>query len=130
MIYIRLKAEHVQQLNTQKRKENIFSIYLKNKSRKFGVIFKLYFIKFSVFKDEIKRKLDIKSELLPFTLTMLSRSKLMISGVKSVMLFSDEQLKFRLTSGVVLIDGEELQIVEIGGGDVYVKGLIKEVHFE
>lgn len=95
-----------------------------------GFIFELIFIKFSVFKDELKRKLDIKSEVLPFTLTMLSRSKMMISGVKSVMLSNGEQLKFRLTSGVILIVGEGLQIVEIGGGDAYIKGYIGGIQFE
>lgn len=83
-----------------------------------------------MFKEEIKRKLDIKNEILPFTLTMLSRSKMMISGVKNVMLSDEKQLKFRLTSGVVVITGEGLKIVEIGGGDVYVKGYIGGVQFE
>ena len=83
-----------------------------------------------MFKDEVKRKLDIKSEIMPFTLTMLSRSKLFISGVKSVMLSNEAQLKFRLTSGIVTISGEGLQIVEIGGGDAYVKGYIGGVLFE
>lgn len=83
-----------------------------------------------MFKDEIKRKLDIKSEILPFTLTMLSRSKMMISGVKNVMLSSETELKFRLSGGSVIITGDGLQIVEIGGGDVYVKGYIGGVQFE
>ena len=83
-----------------------------------------------MFKDEVKRKLDIKSEIMPFTLTMLSRSKLIISGVKSVMLSNETQLKFRLTSGIVTVSGEGLQIVEIGGGDAYVKGHIGGVLFE
>ena len=87
-------------------------------------------IKFSVFKDEVKRKLDIKSEIMPFTLTMLSRSKLIISGVKSVMLSNEAELKFRLTSGIATVSGEGLQIVEIGGGDAYVKGYIGGVSFE
>ncbi|MDE5601244.1 MAG: YabP/YqfC family sporulation protein [Clostridia bacterium] len=74
--------------------------------------------------------MDIKSEIMPFTLTMLSRSKLIISGVKSVMLSNEAQLKFRLTSGIVTVSGEGLQIVEIGGGDAYVKGYIGGVAFE
>ena len=93
-------------------------------------IFCSFLIKFSVFKDEVKRKLDIKSEIMPFTLTMLSRSKLIISGVKSVMLSNESQLKFRLTSGIIAVSGEGLQIVEIGGGDAYIKGYIGGVTFE
>jgi len=83
-----------------------------------------------VFKDEVKKKLNIKNEIMPFTLSMLSRTKMMISGVKNVMLSSGELLRFRLNSGAVEIVGEGLQIVEIGGGDVYVKGNIGGVHFE
>ncbi len=87
-------------------------------------------IKFSVFKDEIKKKLDIKSEVLPFALSMLSRSRLIISGVKSVLSSSAEQMRFRLNSGKIIVQGEELEIVEIGGSDVYVKGKIGGLNFE
>ena len=83
-----------------------------------------------MFKDEVNKKLNIKNEIMPFTLTMLSRSKMTISGVKNVMLSSAESLRFRLNSGSVEIVGEGLQIVEIGGGDVYIKGNIGGVQFE
>ena len=83
-----------------------------------------------MFKNELKKKLDIKTEVLPFTLTMLSRSKMMISGVKNVLLSNESSLKFRLHSGSLTVNGTELQIVEIGGGDVYVKGAIGGVQFE
>lgn len=78
----------------------------------------------------MQRKLNIKSEILPFTLTMLSRSKMMISGVKSVMLSDEKQLKFRLAGGAVTVSGEGLQIVEIGGGDAYVRGEVGGIQFE
>lgn len=87
-------------------------------------------IYFSVFKDEMIKKLNVKREVLPFTLTMLSRSKMMISGVKNVLSSTEKSLKFRLTSGSLTVIGDELQIVEIGGGDVYVKGLVEGVQFE
>ena len=76
------------------------------------------------------KKLNVKREILPFTLTMLSRSKVMISGVKNVLSSTESALKFRLASGSLTVSGEALQIVEIGGGDVYVKGLITGVQFE
>lgn len=76
------------------------------------------------------KKLNVKREILPFTLTMLSRSKMMISGVKNVLSSSENALKFRLASGSLTVMGETLQIVEIGGGDVYVKGLVTGVQFE
>jgi len=83
-----------------------------------------------VFKDEIKKKLDIKSEVLPFALSMLSRSKLIISGVKGVINSSAGQMRFRLNSGTLSVLGEDLEIVEIGGSDVYVKGKIGGLSFE
>ena len=92
--------------------------------------FKFIGIYSTVFKDEMIKKLNVKREILPFTLTMLSRSKMMISGVKNVMLSDETQLKFRLASGAVTVVGEGLQIVEIGGGDVYIKGFIGGVQFE
>jgi len=61
---------------------------------------------------------------------MLSRSKVIISGVKSVLSSSGEALKLRLNAGVVTLYGENLQIVEIGGGDAYVKGLVGGMSFE
>lgn len=84
----------------------------------------------TVFKDEMKKKMSIKNEVLPFTLTMLSRSKMMLSGVKNVMLSNDNALKFRLSGGSLTVSGENLQIIEIGGGDVYIHGIIGGVQFE
>lgn len=78
----------------------------------------------------MQKKFNITNEILPFTLTMLSRSKMMVSGVKSVLLSSENELKFRLTSGSLAVSGESLRIVEIGGGDVYIKGTIGGLQFE
>ncbi len=83
-----------------------------------------------MFIDELKSKLDFKSELLPFTLNMLSRKKLVISGVKRILYSSDTRLKLSLIGDVVTIDGEGLNLLQIGGGDVYVAGLIGGIGFE
>lgn len=83
-----------------------------------------------MFKSEMKKKLDIKSEVLPFTLTMLSRSKMMVSGVKNVLSSTGTELKLRLYGSMLSVSGKDLQIVEIGGGDVYVKGFVGGLQFE
>lgn len=83
-----------------------------------------------MFKDEVKGKLNIKSELLPFCLTMIGRDKTVVSGVKSVLTSSAESLRLRLLGEVIVIEGEGLCIAEIGGGDVYVKGKVGGVSFE
>lgn len=87
-------------------------------------------IYFFMFKSEMKKKLDIKSEVLPFTLTMLSRSKMMVSGVKNVLSSTGTELKLRLYGSMLSVSGKDLQIVEIGGGDVYVKGFVGGLQFE
>lgn len=90
----------------------------------------IFGIYFDMFKNELKRKLDIKSEVMPFTLTMLSRSKVMVSGVKNVLSSTETELKLRLLAGSLTVAGSGLQIVEIGGGDVYVKGTVGGLQFE
>lgn len=85
---------------------------------------------FTVFKKELKNKLNIKDEIFPFALTMLSRSKLVVCGVKGVSKVDATELVFRLHSGTLKVSGEELKIKEIGGGEVYVFGNIKGVQFE
>lgn len=95
-----------------------------------GIILDISGIYFDMFKNELKRKLDIKSEVMPFTLTMLSRSKVMVSGVKNVLSSTETELKLRLLAGSLTVAGSGLHIVEIGGGDVYVKGSVGGLQFE
>ena len=83
-----------------------------------------------MYRNELLKKFDIKDSLFPFTLTMLSRDKLVISGVKRVLLSDGETLRFQLHGGSLSVSGSALKIVEIGGGDVYVKGEIGGLNFE
>ncbi len=83
-----------------------------------------------MFKNEIKRKLGIKNEILPFCLNMITRNKMIVSGIKSVLSSTQTQMRLRLNGEVLCVLGDDLQIVEIGGGDVYIKGSIKGVEFE
>lgn len=83
-----------------------------------------------MFKDEIKQKLNLKNELLPFCITMISRNKMMISGIKSVIASSQTHIRLRLNGEMLTVSGNDLQIVQIGGGDVYIKGEITGVAFE
>lgn len=86
--------------------------------------------KISVFKDEIKKKFDIIDNAFPFTLTMLSRSRLIISGVRGIVKLNDNELCFRLKGGRVTVTGSSLSIKEMGGGDVYVIGNVGGISFE
>lgn len=83
-----------------------------------------------MFKDEIKQKLNIKGELMPFCMTMICRNKMMVSGIKSVISSSQTHMRLRLNGEILNISGDDMQIVQIGGGDVYIKGEIRSVEFE
>ena len=83
-----------------------------------------------MFKDEIKRKLNVAGDIFPFTLNMLSRKKTVICGIKRVVSTSDTHIKMRLDSGNMSIDGENLHILEIGGGDMFLEGQVDRIEFE
>lgn len=87
-------------------------------------------IKSGMFEDEIKRKLAAGDAVIPFTVCMLSKSRLVVSGVRSVLKVSEEQITLRLTGETLSVDGAELRIVEIGGGDAYITGSIGGLSFE
>lgn len=83
-----------------------------------------------MFKDEIKKKLKIEDEMFPFALNMLGRGKLVVSGIKRVIAAKDDSVRLKVGSESLSIVGSNLSIVEIGGGDVYVKGEIESIAFE
>ncbi len=83
-----------------------------------------------MFKDEVGRKLGVVGKVFPFTLTMLSREKTVICGVKRINLSSDTQINVRLEGGSMNIDGIGLKIVEIGGNDMFLEGEIVKIEFE
>ena len=86
-------------------------------------------IKFCMFKDEIKDKFGIKSTVFPYVVTVTS-GKTVISGVKKVLSAKEDEIAISVSSCVVRVSGKGLEIVEIGGGDAYVKGEIYGVNFE
>ena len=83
-----------------------------------------------MFVKEISEKLGLAGTVLPFSVSILGYESLVISGVKTVILSSPTELKVRVKDGVLKIGGEELSIVEIGSGDLYVKGGILLVEIE
>lgn len=82
-----------------------------------------------MFKDEIKDKFGIKNTVFPYVVTVTS-GKTVISGVKKVLSAKEDEIAISVSSCVVRMSGKGLEIVEIGGGDAYVKGEIYEVNFE
>lgn len=88
-----------------------------------------FFIYFDMFIDELKSKLNLEDKILPFTVTLLGGECTVVCGVKTILLMGQNIIKLRLGGRVLEICGEGLSVVEIGGGDVYVKGVVNSVAF-
>lgn len=82
-----------------------------------------------MYSEDIKSKITSLSEL-SFTLCMLSREQIVVSGVKRILFSNEQGIVMRLKNEVVSISGDKLQIKQIGSGDVYVHGMVKGVSFE
>ena len=83
-----------------------------------------------MFKDEIREKLAPAGELFAFSVCMLSRTKLVVSGVKNVLFADGGRIALKLHGETLSVEGEGLRIAEIGGGDIFVTGHIGGLHFE
>lgn len=82
-----------------------------------------------MFSEDIKSKITSLGEL-SFTLCMLSREQIVVSGVKRILLSNEQSIVMRLKSEIISISGNRLQIKQIGSGDVYIHGMLKGVSFE
>ena len=87
-------------------------------------------ITFNMFWDEVIGKLRTDAALASFSVTVLGRAGVAVSGVKGVVYSSDEEVRVRLRGGALTVRGEELVIAEIGGGDVLVRGKVKGVELD
>lgn len=80
-----------------------------------------------MFLDDVISKLGADAAAAAFSVTVLGRCGVAVSGTKGVVFYSDEEVRLRLRSGAVSVRGEELVIAEMGGGDVLIRGRVKEV---
>lgn len=83
-----------------------------------------------MFVEEALSRLRIPLELYTYTVTFFGSGAAVVSGIKGVLFISQEEVRVRLRSGTVSLFGEELVVEEIGGGDIYVRGRLKEVRFD
>lgn len=51
-----------------------------------------------------------------------------VEGIKSVLRITTEQMAFKLPKGVLYVEGENLEISDLSGGSVIVRGAIYSVH--
>lgn len=83
-----------------------------------------------MFVDEIAKKLKLDGSFPPFVITVLGRDKLVVSGVKNVILSTQNEVKVKAKNAVLRVVGEGLNLLEMGGGDLYLEGEIASVEIE
>lgn len=83
-----------------------------------------------MFIDEVKRKFDLDDVTCGFSLAIFGDECVLIEGVRSLVFVGSDEIKVKVKKHVLSLVGEGLSTVEIGGGNLYVKGKIYGVLFE
>ncbi len=83
-----------------------------------------------MFIDESQEILKIGNKVFPFTVTLLGGECAVVSGVKTVILSSPSEQKLKVKGGILKIVGDGLSIRQMGGGDMYLSGVIAHVEIE
>ncbi len=83
-----------------------------------------------MFFDDVISKLRADSAAAPFVVTVLGDAGAGISGVKRVIFFSRDEVRLAAGKSVLCVRGDELDIAEMGGGDVLVRGKVKGVDID
>ncbi len=83
-----------------------------------------------MFISEILNKFGLAEVTSQFAVTAIGDEYIVVEGTKTILLSHRDEIKLRVKNLVVRIEGEKLDFVEIGGGDVLVKGKIKGILFE
>lgn len=83
-----------------------------------------------MFVDEIAKKLKLDGDFPPFVVTILGSGKAIVNGVKTVILSTQNEVKVKVRNAVVKVSGEGLNLLEMGGGDLYLEGEIASVEIE
>ena len=83
-----------------------------------------------MFVDEIKSKLRLDDAAVPFVVTWLGCGNVIVNGVKTVILSMPNAIKIRVKSETLVVVGDSLEILQLGGGDVYIKGRIERIEIE
>ena len=82
-------------------------------------------------KEAVKLvQFGIEDAFAPFTVNIIGNGHVVISGIKSVTFSSASEVCVRFSKGGLKVTGENLLIVQIGGGDAYVKGDVKGVELD
>ncbi len=83
----------------------------------------------NMFVDELKLKLNME-DLCQYALSVFDNKYALIEGVKNLVFSSEEQVKVRVKKMMIILEGKELKIKEVGDGNVLVSGEILGVKYE
>lgn len=83
-----------------------------------------------MFVDEVKRKLDLDDVVCSFSVATFGNSGVAIEGVRTLVFVGENEIKVKVKKTILSVLGEELKAVEIGGGNLYIKGNINGIAFE
>jgi len=67
---------------------------------------------------------------MPHQLTLSERSRLSVSGVSDVIRFDEDVVVLRTTLGTLVVQGKQMQLKTLEGGQVAVEGEIGAIHYE
>ena len=75
-------------------------------------------------------KLDVASNY-NHGITLIERKNLMVSGVKKIENFDDEEFLMETTMGYLIVKGEGLELIKLDTlqGNVNIKGLVKGINY-
>lgn len=68
--------------------------------------------------------------LMPHLLTLQERSHLAVTGVADVVRFDEDAVILRTTQGTLVVQGTQLQLKTLEGGQAAVEGNIIAMHYE
>lgn len=75
-------------------------------------------------------KIDVASNY-NHGITLIERKSLMVSGVKKIENFDDEEFLMETTMGYLIVKGEGLELIKLDTlqGNVSIKGLVKGMNY-
>ncbi len=83
-----------------------------------------------MFVDEVKRKLNLEDVVCSYSVATFGDFGVAIEGVRTVVSVGEYEIKVKVKKAVLSVFGENLKPVEIGGGNLYIKGNINGITFE
>lgn len=83
-----------------------------------------------MFINEVVEKFKIEDVACAFSVLVLGKDCVLIEGVRRLVSIKSEEIKIKVKKKTIVVFGLNLNIVEIGGGNLYIKGEIGGINFE